>query len=109
MGVGDEFIETINQRWIRGDRGYQDIEKTRCSVSLLECERNNCGNLLCRLLVEHRYVCNECADEFRELVGDKAMPIHDLSKAFRKFMESYKSEYKENRVVTVDEFLGIKR
>ena len=22
MGAGDEFIETINLRWIRGDRGY---------------------------------------------------------------------------------------
>lgn len=23
MGIGDEFIETIDNRWIRGDRGYQ--------------------------------------------------------------------------------------
>jgi hypothetical protein len=22
MGVGDEFMETINERWIRGERGY---------------------------------------------------------------------------------------
>jgi hypothetical protein len=22
MGVGEEFIETINSRWVRGDRGY---------------------------------------------------------------------------------------
>lgn len=23
MGVGDDFVATINERWIRGDRGWQ--------------------------------------------------------------------------------------
>lgn len=75
-------------------------------MSVLACERYGCRKVMCDILVENRYICNDCATEFRESVGNKAMPIRELSKAFQTFMDSEKSEYGENRIVTVDEFLG---
>lgn len=75
-------------------------------MGVLACERYGCPNVMCNKLVEKRYVCNDCAAEFRESIGNKAMPIRELSKAFQTFMESEKSEYDENRIVTVDEFLS---
>ena len=29
MGVGDEFLATIDERWNRGDRGASDCDKPR--------------------------------------------------------------------------------
>lgn len=85
-------------------------------MSVLACERYGCRNVMCDILVENRYVCNDCMMEFRKSVGNKvivadgdsgvdSMSILELWKEFQAFMDSEKPEYVEDRIVTLDEFL----
>lgn len=76
-------------------------------MGVLACSRYGCENIMCDLLVEGNYVCNECAAEFRVSVNDKAMPLEQLREAFKLFMASEKPKHSADRVTTVDDFLGL--
>ena len=57
-------------------------------MSVLACERIGCRNIMCERLVDGHYICNACAEEFRELAGDDcAIPINDMRRLFKKFLE----------------------
>lgn len=57
-------------------------------------------------MIDNRYVCNECAGQFKELIGNKLMHFQEMRDAFQEFMNSEKSlEYGENPGLTVEEFL----
>ena len=64
---------------------------------------------MCDLLIDDAYICPDCIAEFKESIGDKALPIREMGKLFREFMRSEKSEYGTNPVVTVDQFLRNRR
>lgn len=77
----------------------------RDTMSVLACDRRGCNNVMCNRLVEERYICEECATEFREQIGEASIPIREMSKAFNAFMDGEKSVYTKNVDVTVDQCL----
>lgn len=74
-------------------------------MSVLACDRNNCTNIMCDILIENRYVCRECAAEFRSLIGNRELPLSEMASRFLRFMETPKSSCTSHESVSVDDFL----
>jgi hypothetical protein len=68
-----------------------------------ECDRNGCDRIMCDILIDGRkYICDDCANEFRAMMGPNPRPRSALELAFSQFLESPKQARGE---CTVDEFL----
>ncbi len=74
-------------------------------MSVLECCRNNCSNVMCDAMIDGSYVCNSCVEEFKKLVGDEAKPRHELLQAFREFKMTPKREAWLDDIVSPDDLI----
>lgn len=73
---------------------------------LRKCCRANCGNVMAAAVPNLRDLCPQCADEFKELIGEEPRTRECLLSLFRKFMRSTKKiEDKSKELITVSEFL----
>ena len=62
-------------------------------MSVLECDRNGCGNVMCdRYSFEYGYICNECFEELI-LTG----PTTDIKIFMNTVKQPYKREEAEAR------------
>lgn len=78
-------------------------------MSVLSCDRAGCENVMCDCLLENWYVCNECLEEFRQVVGAKmAYQRSELVSRLKAFLEEAKPpkicEHPLD-VVTVEDFI----
>lgn len=55
-------------------------------MSVLECGRNGCENVMCDIIIDGGYVCGECAKEFVVRMGNVTLPEFEMVAAFRKFL-----------------------
>jgi hypothetical protein len=70
------------------------------------CNRRNCTYGTNRIVFNHR-ICEDCASEFRSLVGDKKRTEREFRQLFVDFIMSDKT-LGSNTIITVDEFMKIK-
>lgn len=73
-------------------------------MGVMACDRSGCDNVMCDLMVDNSYVCNECANEFREAVGTDQIQLGEMLVKFRQFMQSEKVCASPKNMVDVDEF-----
>lgn len=72
-------------------------------MGVMPCERAGCGNILCDVLIDNRYVCGECLHEFRESLDGASLPDRHMLREFRGFMTRPKDG--TTAIVDVDEFI----
>ena len=73
-------------------------------MSVLSCDRKDCNEILCSILVDGCYVCHDCVDEFTRKFGDQQRPKNEILEAFRNFMQTPKNEIGYNDLLTTTEF-----
>jgi hypothetical protein len=74
-------------------------------MSVLACERVGCENIMCDHMIRGYYLCNDCIDEFKMLVGDEKMTEYEFNNKFSDFMSGYLFTERD-RKISVDEFIG---
>jgi hypothetical protein len=63
-------------------------------MSVLQCDRNGCDNIMCDILIDNRYCCSECWAEFEEKISGRGrhtvFSFERLYEDFTVFMDSPK-------------------
>lgn len=80
-------------------------------MGVLACDRNGCGNVMCDISIDMRYVCRECAAEFIQKVGPEHHSEDDLLERFRIFIETEiePPQHCEPTGMTASEFVEMNR
>lgn len=73
-------------------------------MGVMACDRSGCDRTMCDIMVDNSYVCDECANEFRDLIGEQQMPAGGTLTMFREFMQTNKVCRELKRMIDVDEF-----
>ena len=80
-------------------------------MSVLACDRSECGNVMCDVLIGDHYVCHECLDEFQQMYSHGEVPaqaFREWGQAFLSFMATPKASLRGNagnRIGSVDDFI----
>lgn len=77
-------------------------------MGVLACDRRCCDHIMCDLLVDEKYICKYCAEEFSQQIGEELLTINEMTMKFRAFMDSIKFADYGNDLITVDKFLDNK-
>lgn len=76
-------------------------------MSVNQCSRSGCDEIMCDQLVDGRYICSGCAGEFRDMMGDSELPRFEMRSKFREFMQTEKSSSGfAHEKVTAEQFLA---
>lgn len=75
-------------------------------MGVLRCGRYGCDEIMCDVLIDGRYVCHECLDQFRQKVGGETeMNAADFAQAFDDFMATRKRAGEGDPKRTVNQFI----
>lgn len=55
-------------------------------MGVLACDRHGCTNIMCDMLVNNKYVCNDCAAEFSSEYPFRLYSLDQMQVAFDIFM-----------------------
>lgn len=75
-------------------------------MGVLACSRNGCEGVMCGTLIGGSYICEDCKDEFRKLVGDGYLRKADMVSKFREFKETQRTCKEPDKPVNVDDFFS---
>lgn len=57
----------------------------------MRCNRTGCENIMCDVLIDNKYICPDCLQEFENnCTAPGEHKIGSILKAFREFMQSHK-------------------
>jgi len=57
-------------------------------VGVCSCSVQDCSNIMCDAIVDGRYVCDDCIQEFQKRVGHEPKPEAELLDLFRDFRDT---------------------
>lgn len=63
-------------------------------MSINECERKGCSNLLCDKIILDQYICNECLAELKE--NAKCLLHSMVRKQYNEFIKSFMNSDKQD-------------
>lgn len=71
------------------------------------CDRAGCTRTLCNTIIENQYICNDCQQEFMDLIGDEKIPYEEMVERFMQFLSQGKLDEARHKIVGVKEFFGL--
>lgn len=67
------------------------------------CDRGDCDNVRCDVLIDEEYICNSCLDEFRKKMPNENINLEIWLERFRDFMDTDKDC---ERSGNIDDFIN---
>lgn len=73
-------------------------------MGVMGCYRENCENIMCDTYIAGvGYVCYECKDEFREVMGEGSLEERQIDNELKKFMNTPKGRCSKE-LMSIDDY-----
>ena len=79
-------------------------------MGVMSCHRTGCEEIMCHTYItDIGYICGECQKEFKMYLetldeGNEDLPRQQIKRRLEVFMETEKGIYRNDDIVSVDEF-----